>query len=411
MFKKGGFIKEAATLLSGSVVAQAITFVAYFVLLRIYSVEDYGLFSIFSSYIEVIIIISTCKYELAIVPAATDSEASAIGRFALKLNAIVSLALLVVLTVLTLTGTLPGRFSRLGVLALLIAPMVFFCGTTRVLGELFNRRHGYRTIAAADIAGSATGAVTKVVFGLLGIHSAGMPLGTVIGRAASNLVYRVSGKWKVESGKFQPAKYKNFPLYVAPKDLMNSLSANLPFIWLALYFDNASVGLFGLAMTFIIQPTQIISASFERVLNARCSEAVHASLPLMPMLRRFLLPLVAVSLLGAVALWFLAGPLFGLLFGGRWADCAPYVHALLPWAVICLASLPLMFIPNIFNTQRTELILNIVRLLLRVAAIAIGIAIGNFVLAVWLFSAVSALMALVLLLWYLSLCRRHDSRL
>lgn len=420
-------LREVTTLLSGSVVAQAIAFAAYFVLLRIYTAEDYGLFSIFYSYIEVIIIFSTCKYELAIVPAATDQEAAAIGRYALKLNAIVSAALLAILTVLTLTGTLPGKFSRLGSLALLIAPMVFFCGTTRIYGELFNRRRNYRTIAASDVAGAGIGALLKTLFGLIGMHTAGMPLGTVLGQASANLVYRLrlGGKRSMDgvqrdrqatdscslTDKEVARRNRNFPLYVAPKDLLNSLSANLPFIWLALYFDNAAVGFFGIAITFIIRPTQVISASFERMLNARCSEAVRCNSAMYPMLRRFLLPTVGVALLGAALLWFISGPLFGLLFGGRWTDCAPYVRALLPWAVANIASLPLMFIPNIFGTQRIELLLNIARLLLRVAAIAVGIAMSDFLLAVWLFSAASTIPALILFVWYLSQARHHDQRL
>lgn len=419
-----GAIREATTLLSGSVVAQAITLVAYFVLLRIYSAADYGLFSIFYSYIEVIVIASTCKYELAIVPAANDREASAVARLALRLNTIVSVLLLALLTVLTLTGTLPGKFARLGHLALLIAPMVYFCGTTRVYGELYNRYHRYRTIAASDVTGSATGATLKTLFGLLGMHTAGMPLGTVLGQAAANLVYRLRLK-KVNaeclnttqdcvsllpSNKSTLTTYKNFPLYVAPKDLLNSLSANLPFIWLALYFDNAAVGLFGLAMTFIIKPTQMLCASFERVLNARSAEAVRDGRALIPMLRRFLLPTTIVAIAGAVCLWFVSPALFGFLFGGRWTGCADYARLLLPWAVANIASLPLMYIPNIFGTQRTELIINIVRLLLRVAAIAVGIATANFMLAVGLFSAASTLTALSLLFWYLHQARHHDRR-
>lgn len=417
-----GAIREATTLLSGSVVAQAITLVAYFVLLRIYSAADYGLFSIFYSYIEVIVIASTCKYELAIVPAANDREASAVARLALRLNTIVSVLLLTLLTVLSLTGTLPGKFARLGHLALLIAPMVYFCGTTRVYGELYNRYHRYRTIAASDVTGSATGATLKTLFGLLGMHTAGMPLGTVLGQAAANLVYRLRLK-KVNaeclnttqdcvshlpSNKSTLTTYKNFPLYVAPKDLLNSLSANLPFIWLALYFDNADVGLFGLAMTFIIKPTQMFCASFERVLNARSAEAVRDGSALMPMLRRFLLPTTIVAITGAVCLWFVSPALFGFLFGGRWTGCADYARLLLPWAVANIASLPLMYIPNIFGTQRTELIINIVRLLLRVAAIAVGIATANFMLAVGLFSAASTLTALTLLFWYLHQASHHD---
>lgn len=429
-----GAIREATTLLSGSVVAQAITLVAYFVLLRIYSAADYGLFSIFYSYIEIIVIASTCKYELAIVPATSDREATAIARHALRLNTIVSVALLTLLTVLTLTDMLPGKFARLGHLALLIAPMVYLCGTSRVYGELYNRYHRYRTIAASDVTGAASGATLKTLFGLLGMHTAGMPLGTVLGQAAANLVYRLSlNKVKGEGLKvkeadeshdhvshlsinqpplnkntFHISSYKNFPLYTAPKDILNSLSANLPFIWLALYFNNTSVGLFGLAMTFIIKPTQMLCASFERVLNARSAEAVHDNRKLMPMLRRYLLPATLSAIGGAVCLWFISPYLFGLLFGGRWTGCAPYARLLLPWAVANIVSLPLMYMPNIFGTQRIELIINIVRLLLRVAAIAVGIATASFMLAVGLFSAASTVIALVLLIWYLYQARRHD---
>jgi len=412
-----GAIKETATLLTGSVTAQAITLVAYFVLLHIYTPADYGLFSIFYSYIEVIIIASTCKYELAVVADESDRVAAAVARFALRLNTIVSLALLAVLSVLTLTGMLPGKFARLGGLALLIAPMVFFCGTTRVYSSLYNRFRRYRVIASSDIVCSASGATLKTIFGILGMHSSGMPLGTVLGQAAANIGYRLKlsslklPKTTREEQREAAQHHRNYPLFTAPKDLINSLSANLPFIWLALYFENAAVGLFGLAMTFIIQPCQLLCASFERVLYARSAEAVNNRRPLMPSLIKFLLPTLGAAIVVAIGLWFFAEPLFGILFGGKWTGCGVYVRALLPWAVANVASLSLMFIPNLFSTQRTELFINIGRLVLRAAAIAVGIAAVDFKLAVYLFSAASTLVAIILSAWYLSQAIRHDRSL
>ena len=95
-----GIVGEAATLVSGNVLAQVITLLAYFVLTRIYTPDDYGLFNIFYSYIEVLIIFSTCKYELAIVVADDEREASAVARFALRINAFVSVGLLTVAVLL-----------------------------------------------------------------------------------------------------------------------------------------------------------------------------------------------------------------------------------------------------------------------------------------------------------------------
>lgn len=412
MFK--GAIKEAATLLSGSVVAQVITLVAYFVLLHIYTPADYGLFTIFYSYIEVLIILSTCKYEMAVVAADTETDAAAVSRFALRLNTFVSLLLLTVLFVLNLLGWMPGKFERLGWLALLIAPMVFFCGNNRVYSSLYNRFHRYKAIATSEVVGSGSGAVIKTVLGLLGIHSSGLPLGAVLGQAMANINYRLGMKGlglptvTAEERRAAASRYRNFPKYVAPKDFISSLSSNLPFIWLALYFDNTYVGFLGIAVTFILQPCNLISGAFERVLYARTTEAVRDKRSIAGGLLRFILGIEGITIVVSILLWFFAEPLFAFCFGGRWQGCGVYVRALLPWVVMAMGYLPLMFIPNIFGTQRTEFYIYIVQLALRVGAIVIGIMMSDFLLAVRLFAGVSAFIALILTGWYIMQIVRYE---
>ncbi|MCR4659969.1 MAG: oligosaccharide flippase family protein [Bacteroidales bacterium] len=409
-----GAIKEAATLLSGSLVAQVVSLVAYFVLLRIYTPADFGLFTIFYSYIEVLIIASTCKYEMAVVAVDTDREAASVSRFALRLNTIVSLMLLALLIVLTIFGWLPGKFAQLGWLALLIAPMVFFCGNNRVYSALYNRCHRYRAIATSDVVGAGSGALVKTVLGLLGIHSSGLPVGAVLGQAAANINYRLGMKrldlpdTDIAEQRCVARSQRNYPRYVAPKDFISSLSSNLPFIWLALYFDNAFVGLFGIAITFIMQPCKLISGAFERVLYARIAEAVREGRSVWHQLVNFVLSVEVVAVVVALLLWFFAEPLFSICFGGRWAGCGEYVRALLPWAVAAVGSQPLMFVPNIFGTQRTEFFIYLVQLAMRIGSIALGIIKGDFLLAVRLFAAVSAMTSLVLLVWYMMQIVRHE---
>ena len=271
-------IKEAATLVSGNVLAQVITLAAYFVLTRIYTPDDYGLFNIFYSYIEVLIIFSTCKYELAIVVADDEREAAAVSRFAMRMNTLVSAGLLTVALVLWLTGLLPGNLAQLGWMVLLIPPLVFFCGTSRVYSFLYNRFHRYATIAVSDTVNAGSGALLKVVLGLLGFSQSGMPIGTVLGQAAANVNYRLKlhqlqlPKATTEESKAVARKHCNFPFFVATKDFINTFASNLPFLWAALYFERAEVGLFGLALTFTMQPTNILSVAFERVLYARTAE-------------------------------------------------------------------------------------------------------------------------------------------
>lgn len=415
--KMKGIVGEAATLVSGNVLAQVITLLAYFVLTRIYTPDDYGLFNIFYSYIEVLIIFSTCKYELAIVVADDEREASAVARFALRLNAFVSVGLLTVALLLWLTGALPGNFALLGWMVLLIPPMVFFCGTSRIYSFLYNRFHRYAMIAVSDNVNAGTGAVMKIVLGLLGFSQSGLPVGTVIGQAASNINYRLRlrslalPKATTAEGKAAARKHRNFPFYVASKDLVNTFSSNLPFLWAALYFDRAEIGLYGLALTFTLQPVNILSAAFERVLYARTAEAVRNRQPAMHLLRRFLVLLLAVAVPVCVLAWLLAEPLFVFCFGDRWQGSGIYVQALLPLALLGLCSTSLMFIPNVFSTQRTEFGFFLVLVTLRVTAIGVGIGAGNFLLAIVLYATAGTLIHASLLLWYLWQVRRYERTL
>ena len=413
--KNTSIVREMGTLLSGNVLAQIISLAAYFALTRIFSTEDYGLYAIFYSYIEVLIIISTCKYELAIVTVDTDREAHAMARFTLRLNAIVSTLLLTVALALWLTGSLPGNFAQLGWMVLLIPPMVFFCGTSRVYSFLFNRAHRYRTMAVSEAVNAASGALIKIALGLLSVLQAGLPIGTVAGRAIGNLVYRLQMKrlehCTLVEQRDIARRNRNFPLYVATKDFVNSFSSNLPFLWLALYFDRADVGLFSLALTFTFRPVNILNVAFEQVLYARTAEGVRERRSISQMIKRFLLTINATALPLFVLAWFFAEPVFAFCFGGRWAGCSVYVRALLPWVYIMLSSTSLMFISNVFNTQRTEFGFYLVLLALRVAAIAVGIAQSNFLLAIRLYAAAGTLVAASLLVWYLIQVRRYERSL
>lgn len=412
-----GIVREAATLVSGNVLAQAITLAAYFVLTRIYTPEDYGLFNIFYSYIEVLIIFSTCKYELAIVVASDEAEAAAVARFALRLNAVVSMLLLTLALVLWLTGTLPGNFAQLGWMVLLIPPMVFFCGTSRVYSFLYNRFHRYAQIALSDSANAGVGAMTKILLGLLGLSHSGMPVGAVVGQAASNINYRLRLRslslpaTNSAASRYAAAKHRNFPYFVATKDLVNTFSSNLPFLWAALYFERAEVGLFGLALTFTLQPVNILSTAFERVLYARTAEAVRDHRPALHILLRFLGIILMVALPLCVLAWFFAEPLFVFSFGDRWQGCGSFVQALLPLAVVGLCSTSIMFIPNIFSTQRIEFFFFVVLLVLRVVAMVVGIGAGSFVLTIGIYAAAGTLIKGSLLLWYLWQMRHYERSL
>ena len=412
------FIRNSGTLLTGNVVAQGLAFLAYVLLLRLFTPDDFGLCNVFFSYTEVLIILSTCKYEMAIVVAPDDNEASLLARLAFRLNALLTLLLFAVAAVMALTGV---TLSNLPAILLLLLPLlVYFTGTYRIYVFLCNRHKEYRALALGEVVSVSGGTVTRILFGLLApvlnlFHTIGLPLGSVLGKMAGHaylhhVVCRKNHYYHPTAAPLRPIarKYINFARYVMPRELVSSFSANLPLMWLSLYFDKPLLGLFSLALTFTQRPAGILANTFEKVLYQSSSVTVQQQLPLRRNILRFALLLgVGVATVAAVVFLF-AEPLFVLLFGGQWVGTGYYVRCLLPWMSILVISNSLSFISSIFGTQRVDFILQVVQLLLRAVALYIGIRQGDFQLAVLLFCIVSAVVQAVQLGWYLYQVHRYE---
>ena len=412
------FIRNSGTLLTGNVVAQGLAFLAYVLLLRLFTPDDFGLCNVFFSYTEVLIILSTCKYEMAIVVAPDDNEASLLARLAFRLNALLTLLLFAVAAVMALTGV---TLSNLPAILLLLLPLlVYFTGTYRIYVFLCNRHKEYRALALGEVVSVSGGTVTRILFGLLApvlnlFHTIGLPLGSVLGKMAGHaylhhVVCRKNHYYHPTAAPLRPIarKYINFARYVMPRELVSSFSANLPLMWLSLYFDKPLLGLFSLALTFTQRPAGILANTFEKVLYQSSSVTVQQQLPLRRNILRFAY-LLGVGVLAVAAVVFLfAEPLFVLLFGGQWVGTGYYVRCLLPWMSILVISNSLSFVSSIFGTQRVDFILQVVQLLLRAVALYIGIRQGDFQLAVLLFCIVSAVVQAVQLAWYLYQVHRYE---
>ena len=130
--------------------------------------------------------------------------------------------------------------------------------------------------------------------------------------------------------------------------------------------------------------------------------------PIGTSIRRFVLVLNAAAIPLMVAGFFYAEPVFTFLFGDKWIGTGYYVRCLIPWLWVMLTANSLMFVSNIFGTQRVDFFFQIALLALRVAALGAGLLAHDFGLAVLLFSAASGTVQLALLGWYLFQVHRYD---
>lgn len=411
--------------MSGNIIAQAIAFASYFIVTRLFSPEDIGFYNIFFSYIEVLIIFSTGKYEMATVLADSDREAMSVARFALRANTFFSLFLLTIaLAIFSISKVSDCQLSAFNYqFLILVPPMVFFCGTSRVYSFLFNRKRNFLPISLSEVLGSSVVSLLKVAFGFMSriasvFCTLGLPLATVLGKMASNLSYILRlrqldyPKDITKTERREAArKFRNFPFYTMPKEFVSSLSSNLPFIWLALYFDKAEVGLFALALTFVFRPVNILTSVFEKLLNVRIAEMVRQQQSISAYLSRFFLIVNLVALPVAVVAFFFGGDIFAFFFGDRWEGCSYYIRCLLPWTFVVLTATSMTFLFGVFGKQRTEFILFLVLLFLRAASMVAGIVCHDFQLGILLFAISGMVIYSALIVCYLLMIRRYESTL
>lgn len=312
---------------------------------------------------------------------------------------------------------------------LLIPVMVYFNGTSRVYSSLGVRKERFPAIATADVTGSVVGTVAKLAAGALApllrwLHSYGLPLGTVLGVVARNTWLRHKAAVLLKHSNIHTftqshnqnfrataREFRHYPLYVMPKEFLSSFSANLPFLWLALYFDNATLGLFALALTFLQRPVLMVASAMENSFYSDSAQRQREGQPLFRRLSRMTGGLAAVALPIAVAGFFWAEPIFSFLLGDQWVGTGFYVRCLLPWLVVRLLANTLAFTANLFETQRVDFWMQVALLVLRVAALGVGVVRHDFRLAILLFCAVSTAVQLVQLAWYLWQLRRYDMRI
>ena len=399
---KNEIVRNCTTLLSGTAVAQCITFLAYPVIARLYSSEDFGLYTTILSYIDILVILSTARYEQAIMITKDPKEIAAIvklcRRLCLGVTALITIAVCIIL--------LFNEASKPDMLILFIPLLVFFNGQYRIYLLLFNKYKEFKHIAFSDISANLSGTVLKIALGIVGLFRVGLPTATVLGRIVGNINYRLRMRKislpQPDKGtiKAMIKKHRNFPLYSMPKDFINSFSANLPFTLLAIYFDEASIGLFAMAFTFTFRPMNLVNSAYERVLYERISTKHLNHEPIVKDIVRFFGYNYAVLTPLFVIAFIFARPILTFILGAEWAASATYFRYMLPWIYVMLISSSISFIPNIFGTQRTEAVMYLILFIVRLAVLAIGISLNSFGLSILLFCITGTLFSIILTIWY-----------
>ena len=403
LLPKNAFARGVSVLVGGTAGAQLLAVLAAPLLTRLFTPEDFGLLAVFAGMLALFSVVSSLRYELAIPLPQDDIEAANV----------VTLCMLVVVASALICGVFVALLATpvanaLGVPLLtnylwLLPLGVLVAGGYNALNYWAVRTKQFGTVARTRISQSLGMLAVQVATYKLG--GLALLIGQVAGQGAGTLSL-VRAAWASPAfrqvtwqGVWQVAvRYKRFPIFSTWEGLSNSAGVQLPPLLFAALFSPAAAGLYTLANRVLSLPMSLVGNAIGQVFFANAANA-HREGKLGPLVAQLHGKLAHIGLPPALLLMLLGPDLFALIFGETWRQAGEFARWMAPWLYLVFVSSPLSTLFAVTEKLPQGLAFQIILLLSRVGAIAVGASLGDLMLTVMLFTSVSALCWLGFLFW------------
>lgn len=356
------------TLLTGTTLAQLVPILISPILSRIYLIEDFGYLATLMSIVSPLVIISSLRYELAIVLPKKNSDA--VNLLALSLLIVFIISMLSLLGVFLFIYLNPLQNNDLITKWLYFCPIIIFSlGFYQCLNNWANRLKKYKDLAVYRISNSVTNGVVTLSLGLLKTGPWGLLIGIISGYLTGQLIitltlYKSIKKvWHHVSFHqiFLKAKeYKIFPFANSIQATSDVFQINGIIYFTSYFFNSAIVGWYSFAIRILQAPMNLIGAAIGQVFYQQASYFYNNEICLQPLVKK---TIIKSALIGSPVLLILIlfGPaLFEFVLGENWREAGVYAQILAPFIYLDFIRSPISQIPIVINKQKKLLLFSII---------------------------------------------------
>ncbi len=381
--KGSPFARNTLTLALGTLVAQALPFLFYPILGRLYTPSEFGLLVTIQSVVQILAIFASGSFEQAILITESREEAAVLVKMILVRSFIICFSLFIILLVIT------KRFSFLikdPILNfwLLFTPLI---ALSVVVFNCFNEWcvtfKYFIGLSLNKITNSSLIALSKVGLGITSFFSHGLVLGEVFGKLISAIICIFRG-FKIDGEVFKNRTSKNelksvsrkfieFPKFLMFDQILNNIGGSIHIFFIAKYFSNIELGYMSMAASLLTVPVTVVSAAIKDVFRQRANIEYSTNGNCRPIYIKLLKPISIIAILFAIPLYFLLPPSFSFFLGDQWAKAALYAQIMVPLFVSNFISMSLGGILIISKKIRVSLVWQIYVIISTIIAFFIGI--------------------------------------
>lgn len=411
---RNALVKNTATLLSGTVLGQAFTFVITIWLARVYTPAEYGAMAIYTATALILTELVNGRYDNAIMLPKSRQQALTLVKLSLMLCAGITLLITALVLGWEFSGLWPMNDREIQLALYLLPVSTLLGGILQPLMVFINREEKYNILALSKFSQAIATGVISLLLGYWGYGLYGLLAGFIAGQFIavvlvipgyiSSIKNEASAKW--QSIKEMASQYQHFPKFATGATLLNTLSRVTPFYLLLL---PEVIGNFSLSNKMLGAPVLLVAGSFAQVFYQKAarehevSEEAFLKLVLQTARNLFILGVVPVTVLGLYG-----AEIFSFVFGERWASAGIYSQYLAPWILFLFIVNPLSNVINIKGKLKFELVYNILLLLSRAGVLYYFSAAGMHHTAVAAFALVSFGFSIFMLIYILYISGLHS---
>ncbi|MGZ8502172.1 MAG: oligosaccharide flippase family protein [Candidatus Limnocylindrales bacterium] len=397
----GSIARNLAVVGGGTALGQGSIVLAAPLLARLYDPQAFGLLSIYTAVISVLLAVASFRFDLAIPTADDLDEAVHLLALSLLLAVVVSVALgLVVLVwggqLATALGAAPLTPSLwLLPVALLVA------GVAQALASMAVYQRSFSALGRMRASQGLAQVIGQAALGFIHAGPVGLLLGDVAGRTLGieQLVSSLRGTLRSTSLSWRSMirhgrRRWGFARVMTAASVLNMISLQIPFLLIPVLFDLDATGQFFLAYRVLVLPASLVAAAASQVFFGEASlrradprrlhELAHS---VSVSLFVFSIPTYAIVMVCGQAL-------IQTVFGPQWQQAGQLAQVLAPSLVLWAVASPISALLLIGRRERESLAFTAAELAVRAGALVIGAALHSLLLGIVILSAAGVLLGL-----------------
>jgi O-antigen/teichoic acid export membrane protein len=393
MLARRPFLKNVSVMLGGAAAGQLVSVLLSPVLTRIYSPQQFGVLSVYSAILTILVVIASLRYELTLPLAATDEDA-------INLAAVCGCVLIATTAAIaiaaygfpeeTLKWLWPTPLNSIHVASYRgLFILGFLClGAYYIALYLATRQSAFHAIARTRLYQGVTGPLAQIAFGLAGVGAPGLLIGSILGQSTGTFglfakVLRSRRElWHAISWRRMTAlahRFRRFPLIASWAALIDAVGGNqLLYLLVTVQYSARIAGFLFLAERIVARPLSLIGTSILQVFVGEAGKI--AAIDPARLKARFYQ--VTTRQAGLALAWIMvanlaSAALFPTLFGPDWGDAVIYLQAMSLGYLAQAIVLPVFHTLQILEKQTLAACWQVGRLALTISAFSFGIHAGT----------------------------------